>query len=343
MAASLVLSSIGAARAADPGSVTIRVMTQNLSSGTDFSDLIGATSLPGFLAAVTATYNTIQASNPAERAAAVAREIARERPDIVGLQEVTILRTGATRPATTVQSDQLQLLLDALAALGLRYQAVAIVPNLDAEAPGTLGFDVRITTRDVIIVRANLPVARVKPANLQIEQYLARAAFSTPAGAIADPRGWASVDVKLQGQTFRFVTTHLDRNPAIALGQAAELVQSAGSTALPVILVCDCNAPPDNSADPSFPAYKVMQDTGFVDAFRQAHPGLPGFTCCQDEDLRNTSSKLSIRIDLIQLRGPFQIQRVQLVGNHPQTDRTPSGLWPSDHAGVVATLRLSAP
>ena len=25
------------------------------------------------------------------------------------------------------------------------------------------------------------------------------------------------------------------------------------------------------------------------------------------------------------------------------TDRTPSGLWPSDHAGVVATLRLAQP
>ncbi|MEU6069315.1 MULTISPECIES: hypothetical protein [Streptomyces] len=33
------------------------------------------------------------------------------------------------------------------------------------------------------------------------------------------------------------------------------------------------------------------------------------------------------------------MKNIHLVGNE-QSDRTPSGLWPSDHAGIVATLRV---
>ena len=63
-----------------------------------------------------------------------------------------ILRTGSA-PATDVKSDQLEALLGELRRLGQRYEAVAILPNLDLEAPTLLGFDVRLTDRTVIIAR----------------------------------------------------------------------------------------------------------------------------------------------------------------------------------------------
>ena len=63
---------------------------------------------------------------------------------------------------------------------------------------------------------------------------------------------------------------------------------------------------------------------------------------CQAENLLNVNSTLSSRIDLIQFRGPFRIENVQVVGTSP-ADRTRLGLWPSDHAGVVATLMLRSP
>ena len=44
-------------------------------------------------------------------------------------------------------------------------------------------------------------------------------------------------------------------------------------------------------------------------------------------------------LDLILFRGPFKVDDVDVVGEDPD-DRTESGLWPSDHAGVVATLEL---
>ena len=58
-----------------------------------------------------------------------------------------MLRTGNAAPAVTVQSDLLQSLRDALAALDQHYEVIAIVPGLDAEAPSTLGFDIRLTTQ----------------------------------------------------------------------------------------------------------------------------------------------------------------------------------------------------
>jgi hypothetical protein len=83
---------------------TVRVMTQNLYQGTNFVEVLSATTFPAFVGAVTTTYNNILATNPVERAAAVASEIARERPDLVGLQEAAIVRKG-TAPATTVVVD----------------------------------------------------------------------------------------------------------------------------------------------------------------------------------------------------------------------------------------------
>jgi endonuclease/exonuclease/phosphatase family metal-dependent hydrolase len=138
------------------------------------------------------------------------------------------------------------------------------------------------------------------------------------------------------------VTTHF---AVLSLGaaQALALVRTAANTTLPVVLVCDCNANPDDPADPIFqnyPAYLLLKNAGFVDAFRTAAaPNDPGYTCCQAENLLNVTTNLSHRIDLVQFRGPFTIEDVKVVGASA-ADRMRLGLWPSDHAGVVATLTL---
>jgi exonuclease III len=84
----------------------------------------------------------------------------------------------------------------------------------------------------------------------------------------------------------------------------------------------------------------LLKNAGFVDAFRTARPTDPGFTFGQAENLLNVISSMSHRIDLVQFRGSFTVEDVQVVGASP-ADRTRLGLWPSDHAGVAATLRLS--
>ena len=62
-----------------------------------------------------------------------------------------------------------------------------------------------------------------------------------------------------------------------------------------------------------------------------------GPTCCQDPDLRNADSKLDQRIDLVWTRGGFLASGADRLGETPG-DKTSSGLWPSDHAGVKVTL-----
>ena len=324
------------AKADDDGG--IRLVTQNMYVGSSFSALSTTQTQQQLFAAVATIYNNILASKPAERATAMAREIARHRPDLVALQEAAMLRTGNGGPATTVRSDLLQSLLDELAGLGQRYRAVAIVPGLDAQVPSALGFDVRVTIQDAILVRAGSDELEVS--NLQIEQFGIKLSAPTLLGPFTDPRGWTAIDVKMRGHRFRFVTTHLDSTvPAIRVAQAKELLLTAANTSLPVVMAGDFNIATDTSLDPSFPAYQAMINAGFTDAWQSKRAPDPGFTCCQAENLLNPTSLLDHRIDLVLFRGGFGVADISLIGNQ-QADRTGSGLWPSDHAGVAVTLRL---
>jgi endonuclease/exonuclease/phosphatase family metal-dependent hydrolase len=337
----LALSSLAMAPASADDGLRLRIMTQNLYVGSFFQELNGAVATGDattIISAATLTYNHILATRPAERAAVIADKIADLRPDFVGLEQAAILRTGTLNapPATAVTFDLLQSLLQELAARGVPYTAVAVKPGLDGELPTALGFNFRLTLRDALIVRADLlEQGQVKLSNLQIRQNIA---------ASTDTEGYSSIDVTWRGRQFRFVTTHFALL-RLAPAQALELVQTAGNTTLPVVLVCDCNANPDNPADPIFQnyqAYLLLKNAGFVDAFRTARPNDPGLTCCQAEDLLNVTSAMTSRIDLVQFRGPFTVDDVQVVNAFP-ADRTRLGLWPSDHAGVIATLRLRVP
>jgi endonuclease/exonuclease/phosphatase family metal-dependent hydrolase len=322
-----------------------RIMTQNMFLGSSFAAIAAATTPTAFVQAVTTTFGNIQASKPAERAAALANEIAKARPDFVALQEAWILRKGTRPPATDVVSDQLQLLLDALAERGLRYETVLIVPNLDAEAPTLLGFDARLTDRTAIIARRDGGADDIKLSNIQVQEFLFNEVIPTPGVPVVNMRGWGSVDVTMRGGTFRLVTTHLTTpvpgpNPVLTQQlQAAELVRSALNTSLPVIVVGDFNVTADSGVDPTFATYQLLIGGGLIDLWPQKGGSDPGFTCCQDATLLNPVSQLSHRVDLVLYRGNFSPLDIFLVGNTP-AERTPSGLWPSDHAGVVATLRI---
>ena len=108
----------------------------------------------------------------ATRSELLAEEIAAARPDLVGLQEVALWRRGPMeldqigRPdATVVDYDFLAMLLADLAARGIRYETVHVQQESDVEAPAFTGNpftgsadsaqDVRLTDRDVILVRSD--------------------------------------------------------------------------------------------------------------------------------------------------------------------------------------------
>ena len=54
----------------------------------------------------------------------------------------------------------------------------------------------------------------------------------------------------------------------------------------------------------------------------------------------NADSSATDRIDLVLYRGRFRINDIAVTGTDPATDRTPGGLWPSDHFGVVSHVEL---
>ncbi|MEZ0265101.1 MAG: endonuclease/exonuclease/phosphatase family protein, partial [Phycisphaerae bacterium] len=143
---------------------------------------------------------------------------------------------------------------------------------------------------------------------------------------------------KVRGESFRFVSTHLESvSDLIRQAQAAELVAGLADSPLPTVLVGDFNATPTG---PDSGAYNIITAAGFADAWTVTHPGEDGFTWGQAELLDNPVSTADQRIDHLFTRGALFAADVTLVGDDP-ADRTPSGLWPSDHAGVVGDLVLA--
>ena len=101
---------------------------------------------------------------------------------------------------------------------------------------------------------------------------------------------------------------------------------------LPVIFVGDLNS----DADSGDQTYSNLVAAGVVDAWSTTNPG---YTCCLVNGNTSSASTLTIRIDLVLLLNKARALDMEIVGNEP-ADLTPSGLWPSDHAGVVATVRI---
>jgi endonuclease/exonuclease/phosphatase family metal-dependent hydrolase len=183
-----------------------------------------------------------------------------------------------------------------------------------------------------LLARTDEKTADLKLSNPQSGTYAAALHLTTAFGQLTAPRGWTSVDVKIRGKSFRFVDTHLEAfSPLVRNPQAAELLAGPAATDLPVVAVGDFNSGP--GGDPT--AYGILLNGGFSDAWNAG----PGLTCCHPNDLHNPSPTLTKRFDLVLTRGGFETVSADVVGEE-LADRTPSGLWPSDHAGVVATLRL---
>jgi endonuclease/exonuclease/phosphatase family metal-dependent hydrolase len=122
---------------------------------------------------------------------------------------------------------------------------------------------------------------------------------------------------------------------AIQEAQANEILAGPGSTTLPLVLLGDFNSPTDGSGT----TYNNLLAAGFHDAWAIAGSG-DGFTFGQADDLLNLNSMLDRRIDRVLFRGDFEVNEIDIWGEDP-SDKTPSGLWPSDHAGVAARLLIS--
>jgi hypothetical protein len=283
---------------------------------------------------------------------ALAAQIIAAAPALVSLQELDRWYSGPFDPQTGLcgqvvpEFDMIQELMNALAAQGGHYQiavqaqqfAFPSVPGLIL--PSTL-LCVAVVNYNAILVRTDLDPSQFQWSSPQSGQFVNRIVLPTPLGSIPIPRAWASVDVMFHKRGFRFIGTHLEAAVAsIRELQGAELRAGPADTSLPVVVAMDSNA--QAFPFPQDATYTDFITAGYQDAWVEVFPTDPGFTCCQTELDNNPVSQLSQRVDLILMLGNVSAQNVALFGADPST-LTPSGLWPSDHAGVAAQMVVQAP
>jgi endonuclease/exonuclease/phosphatase family metal-dependent hydrolase len=320
------------------------VATYNIYLGADITRPIGQSGIE-LVQAAAATFDEMLQTDFPERAEAIAGLIAEHAPSLVGLQEVAHWETApqADPEELTTVVDFLPVLLEALAERGASYRPVAVNTNFIGALPISLTTLARLTMRDVILARADLPTSQLKVSNPTSQNF--SASLRVPVGDtfVEVLRGWSTVDVKLRGKTYRFANTHLEAfSGDIRALQAKEIAASLAESPFPVVLVGDLNSLRGTPGD----SHQILLDEGFVDAWLEAMGDAPGFTAGQASDLRNVPSALTHTVDYILYSGDGTIVAVpgsgDVLGDELE-DRTPSGLWPSDHAGVVVTLRIGRP
>ncbi|MGE5282906.1 MAG: endonuclease/exonuclease/phosphatase family protein [Chloroflexota bacterium] len=354
----------------------VRVMTRNLYLGADLGPPIGAKSVAEFTELNGQVLREVSANDFPVRAKGLAREILKKKPDLVGLQEAALWRTGppslepllnsgATPTATTVRYDYLKELLARLnkgkgkGGKGKPQYRIAVSQNeFDFEAPadenGVAGdgpngvipnaeINGRLTMRDAILVRrgAGIKVKRRKAghfANLLVE---------TISGVeVVVTRGWVAIDAKVRGShMFRFVDTHLEafdpasEVPSIRARQAAELVAPGGpaTSKLPVVLVGDLNSDDDTVEPGDRQAYETLLAAGMRERSTDEPLG-----CCLKSSLLAVGAGGSVadfdhQVDHVMTRDPKQ---VKLKASYVTGRQPVNGFWDSDHAGLFSALRF---
>ena len=313
------------------------VMSRNLYLGADLMPLAiygkDPAQVGNFSKTVSWVWGNVGKTGWNTRVRGLAKELKTKRPDLVGVQEAALWlkSTTPTGKPKKVVYDYLASLLREAKRQGITYRVVGYQNEFDFTVPTSLGYRLRFVQRDAILARTNTPwkLGRATKAH-----YRETFKVDTPVGTANSLRGWLAANgTGPHGQKFRFVTTHLEAyGDAIRNTQAGELVASGLRTSLPTILVGDMNSDP-GELGASGDAYRTLVSGGMNDAF-----GTPVPTDGQDGMLRNPTSQLSHWIDHIMTRGAWTPTGTWTVGDQPG-DRV-GGLWPSDHAGILARLQL---
>lgn len=379
----LAIPAIGSAKPAKKSkkNAQVTVMTRNLYLGADLGPAIDAGTICGAIDAGGEILNQVDATNFPERSKLLAKEIAKNKPDLVGLQEVALWREQTpsdftATPATEVKYDFLALLQSALKAEKAKYTVAVQQDEFDQELPadvdGSDGTgngpfaacgadkDGRLTMRDVILVRKGSGVKTSHPDMGHFENtYNVNLGGVLP---ISVTRGWVSVDAKVAGTKktkaakFHFVNTHLEAfgDPKIRENQARELIAPAGEydevgplqTKKQLIFLGDINS--GGPKDKVGTGFTIDGDEGAYNVLTQDF-GMTNLgtrqTCCYpDPNLLSTaigSFRFDHTVDHIMAKPKVKQLSSKVTGSDP-TVTTPSGLVSSDHGGLVSTLKLKS-
>ncbi|MGI8632472.1 MAG: endonuclease/exonuclease/phosphatase family protein [Solirubrobacterales bacterium] len=323
----------------------VSVMTRNIYLGADLVPAFVASDREEFERRAGDIFRTVRKPDFPSRAKRLAREVRAATPDVIGLQEVALWRRGEDgekdgddTPAQIVEYDFLRTLRTELRRQGLNYRTSVSQVEADIEVPTDLGYDVRLSMRDVILTRRG---AGIVPTRSRRDRYQDNLTVSTPVGTFTSRRGWVSLDATVRGQPMRFVNTHLESVGAeVRADQARELRASGGPlrTSRPLVVLGDLNSSPIDDSDEGA-AYRVLESFGMRDAVQEAR-GNPIRTCCLSETVDDARFDYDTPIDHVLVRGSgLRGRTASRVGDDPG-NRTSDGLWPSDHAGIFARLRV---
>ncbi len=360
----LAPSAGGAAQTpAPPNGSTVTVMSRNLYLGADLSPAINAPNTCGAIDAGGKILNDVDASNFPERAKLLAAEIAKAKPDLVGLQEVALWRYQersdfTATPATAIRYDFLQLLQDQLEANRADYSVAVSQDEFDQELPAdrdgsdaTNEFicgadeDGRLTMRDVILVRDQSDIVVSNPQRGQFQNL-----YHVILGGVIPvdvKRGWVSVDAQMKKSTFHFVNTHLEAfgAPSIRESQARELFAPGGplQTQEQLILVGDINS--GGPLDRVGTGFTTPGDEGAYNAltgdFGMTNLGTRQ-TCCYPDVFQSAigSYRFDHTVDHVLVKPEVNQISAYVTGDDPSVTGA-GGVVASDHGGLVSKLKLS--
>jgi hypothetical protein len=348
----------------DNAASSIKVMSRNMYFGAQVEPILAAEDLESLREAVGDAWDTFVETDFPSRAAAMAREIAQTRPHLVGLQEAAII-TRMDLQGGVIHFDFVTTLLDELDKRAVSYREVERIATTDVALPHPEGGGVLLKDYDVILARGDVDVDNADAAN-----YAALIPVPPNDPQFVVLRGWTAVDAIVHGTTYRFVNTHLEapENPVvedlIQVPQVQELISILAEETLPLIVVGDFNSGPNSFFDPipgvlppGVPrnrGYNAMLAAGYTDLWTLKRGHREGDTCCHAGDLSNRRPTLDERIDLVFIknfdvlfavgnpRSGHALVQAKLVGNRVG-DRRRAGVWPSDHAGLVARILFPNP
>jgi endonuclease/exonuclease/phosphatase family metal-dependent hydrolase len=278
----------------------IKVMTQNQYIGAAIERFLGASDAASFNAALIAALQTVAATKTPERMQALANEISKEQPALVGLQEVDQLQcidglqtsgVGCNDPSIAgAFSDHLQLTLKDLH--GSYVEAAKVInfniPGVPFVINGVLA-QLSVVDRDVILARKDVSTTAVNFQSLGVCSkpsadgcnYAAAIEVSTLFGVLDIERGFVAVDTTIDGKNYRVVTTHPEiqhpdpTNPASQFFQAAqvaELLQILLNTTpldRSLVVIGDMNSDPREPDVPGPLPLPPPFNSGIVTPYRQ--------------------------------------------------------------------------
>lgn len=309
----------------------VSFVTWNLYAGADLTPLFHAAP-PQIPQGVTEVFRQFLATHFSVRAKAIASAIAEKRPDVIGLQEVSLVQFTIPNVDVVIY-DFLQMVISHLKNRGLHFEVAVINDNVLLQLPTSHGNVVRMLDRDVILLRKD---SGFKVVHRQNGNFITNFTVKIGRDSCTILRGWSSVDIEGKRVAFRVINTHLESySPGVQVAQGMELLSESAHTTLPLILLGDLNS---NDTGSGTPTYGNFIASGFHDLWLEVGKG-QGFTCCQDFDLLNGLSGLNQRIDYILFKNGWTPGEALLLGGNQRSGRE-RGLWPSDHAGVYGSLHM---